>query len=448
MITTIIGASQGPVRLTAIGRQTAIYVKMKIEVLGPSPLCDGSFVTFHVFDISHGEMYQFAWHYWNGQLNITSIPEAMRAPSDPNGRSMYQQIILPKAGYYMLEVLYKQEMYSGMLDYNEGTNLRAPMSEAIPVMTTKTPWLSVNDSCFSTIPAKTSLSTGCPCDVKQDTEYTLPGFWTKHRQEFLPFFQAHNWNSEDEAPRFLRDFLDLFQGGLLMIGTSRLRTQYFDLANMFGIPVQAYKAHKHISHLHGGFKLSFMWHEITRAFETNTGFGSLPTTAEKLKPEIKMAIDAAGMCNTQSRPGIIVIVIGSGVISRTLPPDGLKRGAVFVKDELSYLKNMCDGTNTIVIVGSEMALFDMFPPNLGNSFRDNRNVAFNEAVHQISRNLHLPFIDNYGVSLSAGRSEWASDHAHYYSKDGGFLGDIVSKTCAKLIIDVARQISNQKFTPN
>merc|ERR1712018_984577 len=195
VITTIIGASQGPVRLTAIGSQTAIYVKLKIEVMGPTPLCDGSFITFHVFDISHGEMYQFAWHYWNGQLNITSIPEAMRAPADPNGRSMYQQIILPKAGDYTLEVLYKQEMYAGMLDYNEGANLRAPMSEAIPVMTAKTPWLSVKDSCFSTIPAKPSLSTGCPCDVKQDTEYSLPGFWTKHRQEFVPFFQADNWNS-------------------------------------------------------------------------------------------------------------------------------------------------------------------------------------------------------------------------------------------------------------
>ena len=155
------------------------------------------------------------------------------------------------------------------------------------------------------------------------------------------------------------------------------------------------------------------------------------------------------MCNTQSLPGIIVIVIGSGVISRTLPPDGLQRGVVFVKDELSYLKEMCEGTNTIVIVGSEMALFDMHPPKQGNSFRDNRNVAFNEAVRQISKNLHLPFIDHYGVSLSAGRSDWAKDHAHYYSKSGGFLGDVVSKTCAKILIHAAKQISaNWKISLN
>ena len=462
VITTIIGASQGPIRLTAVGSQTAIYVDLKIEVLGPTPLCDGSFITFHVFDISHGEMYQYAWHYWNGQLNITSTAEALRAPLDPNGRSIQKRIILPKAGDYSLEVLYKQEMYTGMLDTTEGANLKAPMSEAIPVMTTKKLWLSVNDSCFSTRQERTSLNTGCQCDEKQAAEYTMPGFWRKHRQEFVPFYYAHKWNLKEEAHRVLREFQDHFHGGLLIIGGSRPRTQYFDLANMLGVPVHAYKAHDHISHhLPGGFKLSFMWHEISHAFETDskrllvllskflssfetdTKYGSLPSRATKLKPEIKRAIDTAGMCNAKSLPGIIVIVVGSGVISRTLPPDGLERGVVFVKDELSYLKEMCEGTNTTVIVGSEMALFDMWPPKWGNgnSFRDNRNVAFNEAVREISRDLHLSFIDNYGLSLSAGRSDWASDHAHYYSETGGYLGDEVSKTCAKIIIHAARQIS-------
>ena len=114
------------------------------------------------------------------------------------------------------------------------------------------------------------------------------------------------------------------------------------------------------------------------------------------------------MCNKENVKSVIIFTAGSGVISRTLTPFGLQSGAEYVKDELRFLTERCKETNTIVIVASEMALFDKTPPQSTNSFRDNRNVAFNEAVRQYASELHLPFIDNYDISLSAGKSKWST----------------------------------------
>ena len=174
---TIIKVTQGPVRYALNVIRPAVYLDLIIQVKGPGPVpvCEGSFITFHVYDASHGKNYQFGWHFWNGKLNITSVQDAIHTSSDPCGRKMQQRIVLPKSGIYILEVLYKTELYAGMLDRDEGENIIPPMSESMPVLTTVNPWLTVNDVCFSTLSTQLPLSRGCPCDGKHIMDYNIPG---------------------------------------------------------------------------------------------------------------------------------------------------------------------------------------------------------------------------------------------------------------------------------
>lgn len=55
-----------------------LYVDVDIEVKGPTPNCDGSFVWFRIDSLGHGEHYQYDFAYWQSLLNITFVEDALR----------------------------------------------------------------------------------------------------------------------------------------------------------------------------------------------------------------------------------------------------------------------------------------------------------------------------------------------------------------------------------
>ena len=64
------------------------------------------------------------------------------------------------------------------------------------------------------------------------------------------------------------------------------------------------------------------------------------------------------------------------------------------------------------------------------------------AVVNLSVNI---FTSEMGILLSAGKSNWATDFAHYYEKGVLYRGDAVSRNCARMIIDAAIHVHALKY---
>jgi hypothetical protein len=153
------------------------------------------------------------------------------------------------------------------------------------------------------------------------------------------------------------------------------------------------------------------------------------------------SMDRANLCTKTSMRSVVVYSEGAHPAAKALGPRGLAGSVSLVNKTLSILAHRCSGTKTTLMVASEMACHDHWAPN-GNSFRDNRIVGFNAATQEIARELELPFIDVYPMSLSADVSPpylhpvldgFYSDDHHYWSTF--HIGDEVSVSTASAYME-------------
>ena len=386
-------------------------------------------------------------------------------------RSRHHTIVLPAEGVYWLEVLYDSEGYTGFLDRGEGLKLpERKLKQLEPVRTVINPWLDVPAACFmKRIPTS---SPGCDCDDarrRRPLRYqSWPGYWAEDRTEYVPFFrpQATRWvpRSDGVQSPAARHLLRRVPGGLLVTGTSRQRAVYLDILRILSHSVRevlgwagkgwagnASAAHdwQHALPAHWfeqrpETKVGFFQSKLGLALHANASeVGYNNGTVDEGRTDYLQSfftyLDMANLCTAASRRSFVIFSDGAHFVARVHGPHGLAKSARVVNDTLTALARRCKGTQTTLMVASEMAVHDHWGADqAGNSFRDNRIRGFNAALEDMADSLGLHFLDVYLISLSAGqrsdnRRRFNSDPHHY--DVGPLVGDIVSMTVASALLD-------------
>jgi len=199
------------------------------------------------------------------------------------------------------------------------------------------------------------------------------------------------------------DLKEIAPDGALLIGTSRIRTYFYDLLEMQGLKVlDPKKSHDSIMTPEN---LHYLWNDASEDCPgTGPGFCHFPPNATKIRVGFEDIIHDTKLCkyNTATKSSFVVFSTGCAFIHRALSPRGLAEGLEYARDELRFLQIRCEGSNTVVFIASEMALHDDWSVPNENSFVDNRNVAFNREVRLMALKLGMHFIDLYPMSRSAG----------------------------------------------
>jgi len=308
-----------------------------------------------------------------------------------------------------------------MLARGEGkkvTNVSAPVSKLLKT---------------ASIIVPTSL-----CENECHLEPTHRGYWIG-RQIYKTEDSKSSLYKINDVPSVLKQHSP---GGLGIIGASRPRTLYYDILQYSGIStISPLKIHNHLSSKTAdGVPIEFFWHEVANDFSPPGAFGHIPAAPLVMVKDYEIWLTRTGICE-KGRHSTLIFCAGSGIISRALPPNDLSAGVNYVRKELEWLRNRCH-PHTKIIVASEMALFDEFFSAEDNSFRSNRNFAFNLLMQQLASQLNMTWLDVYSPSLSAGRSDWAKDHVHYYHKNKEYIGDAVSNFAALQYVAAAASRSD------
>jgi hypothetical protein len=228
--------------------------------------------------------------------------------------------------------------------------------------------------------------------------------------------------------------------GVVIIGSSRPRTYFYDVAQMAGCNVSsAHKAHGHLFfNTPRGVNLTFVWHDVARDFNPNVGgFGKMPVKPIKVQAEVASIIDQLGLCDSaanQLKPAAIVYTAGAGIVSRAFAPNELLNGAEYVHNMIQYLKGRCHGTATAIFVTPEMALRNEGYTHDANAFTNNRIVGFNQLVEEVVHNLNVSWVDLYSPSNAQTQGGYTKDIAHYFSMTMPFTGDETSRHAGHQII--------------
>jgi hypothetical protein len=405
---------------TAMCCKYTYVLNMTIHVDGPQPKCDGSYAVIRV--INKESDFQTAFDYWLGNAEYTMFGQNRSLEEEP--RTMSKQNFLPFTGSYGIDIKYKAIDYEGLLARNEGLNVKnASRSESrLQVY----PWISLSNSTkYCAIECEHQISAG-----QQPS-----GGWMK-RQEFIPSLGHPTLKDRiGNVSNFLKEHSS---AGVGIIGASRPRTIFNDILQLSGTDVHrrpGKKAHHNLNATTDtDVPLHYFWYDPF----SHLKFAKMSTVEKKRKPtiiaEMTAWLNKTGLCSRHhptDHPSTIIYCSGSDIISRAFAPHDLLDGASYVRDELTFLKTSCQESQARIVVAAEMAALDgNFSPS-ANSFRNNRILAFNRLIQDVSRDLNLMWIDVYSPSLSGGMSTWNTwDIAHYYDKKNSFYGDAVSKNAA------------------
>jgi len=375
-------------------------VSINIKITGKHETCDGSFGTLRLSQMK--TQMTLAFHFWQGSNNITKFGQKK---SENEKKTQTTVVSLPYNGDYDITIHFNSIGYRGALARDEGVYVKN-----VPPSSSKL----VAKSWITKFKIREPSTKKCHIDIAD--------YWIDRK-----FYQARGSSLYDI------DFLNVLKynspGGLAIIGASRPRTIFYDIVDHLDIDnISPVKSHKNLMFVtKNNIPISFFWHEISEDFKNQRqrGFGTMTTEPVSTIKKMGNWFSDIKLCEKQST---IAISVGSGIISRAYAPYEFDNAVKYVRNELLWMKKRCPIAKIVMV--AEMALFDEFFVAEANSFRDNRNVIFNTLMKKLAFELSIEWIDAHSISLSAGRSEWQPDHAHYYSKNKKYIGDAVSKYVA------------------
>ena len=431
------------------GAKSALGLNLTTTVEGPAPTCDGCFATLRL-EAEDGT-YATAFQHWTGDPRVTAYNQ--QRPAFAEKRSVFHSAVLPNVGRYDIEVEMHSIDYRGMLARGEGGHITKAKESTVQLTTS---WVNVRPQ-----PAFRCTSGEAALGIQNKKHADRPleppvgfGYWARRnesmswvdvRRPLTATADLHGGDEGDGVPLLAalqmpdrERFLTELPGGLMVVGTSRPRTVFYDIVEMLGVEVKdAHKAHNDLSFQLGpnadGPHIVYAFHDVAEDM-VPISFGRLDGPPTCTVQHLDSVLAEFGFCAPTSKPSAIVFTTGAGIISRALPPDELTRAAEYTHQELLHLLARCRGSPTRLIIAGEMALHNHeFEPG-SNSFRDNRNVAFNALVQDVASDLGLPFIDTHRTSLSARHT---GDVAHYYDPHRPFVGNAVSKHVASLYLQAA-----------
>ena len=431
------------------GAKSALGLNLTTTVEGPAPTCDGCFATLRL-EAEDGT-YATAFQHWTGDPRVTAFNQ--QRPAFAEKRRVFHTAVLPNVGRYDIEVEMHSIDYRGMLARGEGGHITKAKEITVQLTTS---WINVPPQlAFRCTSGEAALGIR---QNKKSADRLEPsvgfGYWAR-RNESMSWVDVrrpptatadlHSGDEGDGVPLLAAElqmpdrerFFGALPGGLMVVGTSRPRTVFYDIVEMLGVEVKdAHKAHNDLSFQLGpnadGPHIVFAFHDVAEDM-VPINFGQLDGPPTRTAQHLDSVLAKFGFCTPTSKPSAIIFTTGAGIISRALPPDELTRAADYTLQELLHLLARCRGP-TRLIIASEMALHNHeFEPG-SNSFRDNRNVAFNALVQDMASDLGLHFIDTHRTSLSARHT---GDFAHYYDPHRPFVGDAVSKQVASMYLQAA-----------
>ena len=233
-------------------------------------------------------------------------------------------------------------------------------------------------------------------------------------------------------------------GPVVVIGTSRPRTVFFDLVSLVS-NTTAFKAHED---LHAG-RWHFLWNPCEADFAGAMPYappplGVLRESALAMKLRLGQGLDAADACPaaaTSARArGYIFVTIGCCEAVRSVGPDGLEKAVRYARSMLLWLSARCAPSGAEVVLLPEMAVHKHCRLEALTAFNANRISRFNERLAvEAQRIPGIHFLDIYATSLSF---EPSPDHTpvgdgtHYYSPDPArpFTGNAASILMARTLL--------------
>ena len=246
----------------------------------------------------------------------------------------------------------------------------------------------------------------------------------------------------------------------MIAGTSRQRTLYYDILGMLGVGFTPSLYAKYaIDVMMPVIKMYYEWLEIGLAMGPPPDGRSTARDiylwgrigGESLKNSYKndfmKRLDETNLCTQYSSRSFIIFTEGCHIASRVSGPKGLQTGFLLVSELLAMLKRRCSGTQTTLMIASEMASHQFLTitdhTGVASAFRDVRLVAFNEAISRVAEELGVPFIDVHPISLSGGIAN-SHDTYHYTKAPSHHLGDDVSKATAAMYLDAIETVLQQE----
>ena len=271
------------------GKRTAWAVGVRQGVEGPTPECDGCFVLVR---LRSSDRYETAFDFWHGSPDVTSITAAAGAHNDPTRSSNDTFVALPLAGAYDMEIRFESNAYTAML----ASHVKLPAAKAPRASTVRhvKSWLTLhdNDACFASVP-KTAID--------RSTRFSNSAYWAYDAplgKRYVPLQQPpFEVTLGSNVDNFLATHVP---GGLVVVGSSRVRTMFYDIASMAGCDVSAaFKAHQSLAfRTPRGVELRFFWHDVRVDLGKDGGLSDFGHTLHPTNVVAKLGaqLDEWGIC--------------------------------------------------------------------------------------------------------------------------------------------------------
>jgi hypothetical protein len=240
-------------------------------------------------------------------------------------------------------------------------------------------------------------------------------------------------------------------GRLLLIGSSRPRTLFYDLVALAGGGGGApRRAHEDLAH----GRLAFHWDDC----EPDLGrkpYGPLDPAAAAAIPTVLRWLDSEGACAPRAAaarpPDAVVYTPGACWAARALAPGALAAAAAAAAALLRALAGRCAARGHAVIVATEMALH---PPRAWlmrragglslstESFNPQRLLAVSRRAAAAAAEAGVPAVDLHPLSAAFHPNTGAEPYAHYYAAPPAadaehFAGNAASLAAARAVLRAA-----------
>jgi hypothetical protein len=420
---------------------------LEVSIAGPKKFCGGSYALVKVTQGVNATDFSHVFSFLSStSLKTTELDQAKAGNFDDDDQPVQvYTLILPDPGHYDLTIDFQHRQHFGSLARLEGDGLPGFLGDT-PALKTFDNFLEAPAACFeagaaSAQPLDSKLC--CDCD-EQRRYFQTPGYWTGGRTSFVPFFRP-------PADLEIRPSLEAHSpGGVMIAGSSRMRTIYYDIYNMVSHQKpDTSKLRDDAQQKVGDLVIYYNFLALDFDFELNEP-GHLKAGGKDCTSScahLEAALVSGGFCKKNDAAALrSTVILGSPpAASSLLSPNDLESSVNLKEKHIKFLADRCKDTNTLVLLAEEMGVNDQgrrptsesgLPMYLGNGLTDNRNFLLSLAQTKIARKHGVAVLGAYAVSKSAGIKQGGSDIAHYYKGgEAGLIGDDVSRMEAALFVE-------------
>jgi len=384
--------------------------------------------------------------------------------SDKRSRQQHSFFLLPAPGNLTWELYYDYRAYVGMFDRGAAWRVDKGEKGLVPIALGPTAdfdeggvvkfTAEVPVACHQSEHCEQELKDLTPCKCS-DLTPMLPGYWHIAQDRWIPLYHLMPVLSTAVVRETLR-----CPSNVVLLGTSRTRTVFYDLVGLAGGDTsKAKKIHRSLSAPPVHYVYSHCAKDITPCGvdkchdddpgdKNRTKFGRLDANATNAINVTISEFNEKMFCTSRldGRKDFVFWSSGTCEVSWTKPPAGFSSGVQYAEAHLKALKRRCAHHHLVVVL--ELGVHDRWQsPQVVNSFKNNRILAFNKRIIKVAAQLDIPVIDAYTPSQAYHFDDiWTSkekgvDRAHYYTrnvKQNQFTGNAASKLVAKMLLQYMR----------